>query len=212
MPKRLRSDGLPEYEGLWWKFALPQVILCAHLAIVSVLVWDAARRDTGHLARQWADLVLGLAAGWILWTLFEYVFHRWLLHHTRTFIMRRLFWDALHREHHGYREMLDHDHHGVHVAISLPIMAMISFAVARGFEGALPLALTAGWLSGYCAYEALHWLFHAAPQGHPLYAFPPFEHLRRAHTVHHLRHAGRNFGFVTQVWDRSFGTYLEGTD
>ena len=194
------------YTGTWWRLALPQVVIPLHLTIVAlVCAWAATRTD--HPPR---DLCAGVAAGWIGWTLFEYVLHRWVLHHTRHPFLRRILWDALHREHHGYRKMHDPSHRAVHPAISLPAILFVVVAVGWTTSGALPLAAVAGWALGYCSYEALHWFFHSreAPDG--LAAHFPLRGLWEAHRVHHLRRPASNYGFVTLLWDRALGTFARG--
>lgn len=165
------------------------------------------------MAFAWGHLLASLLAGWILWTIFEYALHRWLLHHTRWPWLRRVFWDALHKEHHGYKVMRDPDHHGLHIGLTLPLaLALVGLAESATSSG-WTLAVLSGWLGGYVVYESLHWLFHAASPMPILARFGPIVRLRQIHTIHHLHHANMNYGFVTQFWDRQFGTAVmpEGT-
>lgn len=208
MPKAVREDGFIEYTGLWWKFALPQVLLAVHLGVVGLLcAWSAARFG----AWTW-NIALGVGIGYLVWTFFEYVLHRWLLHHTRRPLLRKIFWKALHAEHHGYRRMRDPDHHGVHVLIVLPIVGVAAGGVALFTATGWGPAVLAGWFLGYCAYEALHWLFHAGDPQRGFGRLPFIRHLWLAHTVHHLYRIRTNYGFVSLFWDRCFGTYVAPRD
>jgi sterol desaturase/sphingolipid hydroxylase (fatty acid hydroxylase superfamily) len=200
--KYVDDRGFCVYEGTWWTLALPQSILACHLGLAGVVVaWAVERRRAG-----WASVAVGLLAGWLAWTFSEYALHRWLLHHRRHRVLRRIFWVGFHREHHGYPTMKDPDHHGVHVAITLPIGLAIVLVVGWASSSALALAAAAGWLVGYCGYEALHWLFHSATRGHVLLRVRPLRALWVAHGVHHLHHPDSNFGFSSLFWDRRFGT------
>jgi sterol desaturase/sphingolipid hydroxylase (fatty acid hydroxylase superfamily) len=202
--KHFDENGFIIYRGFWWKLALPQVILAAHLSVVAgVSVW-ASNRST----LAWKVIPAGLVPGWLIWTLFEYIFHRWLLHHTRYRLLRKIFWQGLHREHHTYRQMQDPDHHGIHIAISLPVILAVVAAVAASTDGGFGLAIAAGWILGYSSYEALHWLFHSGESATGAAWAGLFRSLWDAHTVHHLRRADTNYGFVTMFWDRRFGTFL----
>jgi len=107
-----------------------------------------------------------------------------------------------------YRQMKDPDHHGTHLAISLPIVLLLVGSVGLATESGWGLAILAGWILSYWVYEALHWLFHSGDPGRGLGKFPPVHRLWAAHTVHHLHHANKNYGFVTVFWDKCFGTYL----
>lgn len=203
-----RADGMPVYSGLWWKLALPQSILLTQSSLVIVMVILAASRSTPGAYVGPSEVLAGVIAGWVLWTFFEYCFHRWLLHHMRTRPLRILFWNLLHREHHLYRRMRDPDHHGVHLAITLPITSLLCFGVLKESRQAAAPAILAGWLLGYCVYEALHWLFHANRPNRALLSVRVVARLRDAHEIHHLVNASRHYGFVSMFWDRVFGTSL----
>ncbi len=107
-----------------------------------------------------------------------------------------------------YRDMKDPDHHGIHLAISLPIVLLIVASVGLVTESGWGLATAAGWVLGCWAYEALHWVFHSEDPKRGLGKFPPVHRLWAAHTVHHLYRADKNYGFITLLWDKRFGTYL----
>lgn len=203
MAKRRREDGTFAYEGLWWVFARPGFILLIHGGIFLTAIGIAGRREAG-----WSlALSVAVAAGFLLWTLFEYAFHRWLLHHTRRPLLRKVFWEWLHRDHHSYRRMKDPDHHGIHPAQSLPVVLVFFLPVLLGEDGGVGLAVFAGWLSGYMLYETLHWVFHTLPLDGRVASLPGLRGLWISHAVHHLESVRRNYGFVTMLWDRVLGTY-----
>ncbi|MFQ5847397.1 MAG: sterol desaturase family protein [Candidatus Methylomirabilales bacterium] len=204
MGKYVNEEGFLVYSGFWWKLALPEVILLVYLGVIGVTCIWATSRPTGG----WTEVFVGVLFGLSVWTLFEYVLHRWLLHHTRYPLLRKIFWNGLHKEHHMYRQMKDPEHHGIHLAISLPIVLLLISSAGVVTESGWGLATAAGWILGYWLYEAIHWLFHAGdPQGN-FGRFQPIHGLWAAHTVHHLHRADKNYGFVTLFWDRCFGTYL----
>lgn len=204
MGKHINDAGFCVYSGFWWKLALPEVIIPAYLAVVAGTgAWAASRPPS-----SWIAVATGVPLGFFIWTLFEYAFHRWLLHHTRHPALRMMFWHGLHREHHMASAMKDPDHHGIHPAISLPIVLLLVGSVGLTTESGWGLMVTAGWILGYCAYETLHWLFHSADPPMGAGQLPAIRHLWAAHTIHHLHRANRNYGFITLFWDRCFGTYL----
>ena len=204
MPKHLREDGFIEYTGLWWKFALPQVILLVHGTIAGLCAWWSAERYGALDGRVLLWFAIGLAA----WTLFEYILHRWLLHHTKYRPLRWLFWKVLHAEHHGYQSMKDPDHHGVHTFVSVQIMGVGALAVWLATSTGWAPAFLSGWVVGYCGYEGLHWVFHSGTPGKGMGRIPYVQHLWDAHTVHHLQKIDKNYGFITAFWDRVFGTFV----
>ena len=177
------------------------MILGVFVPVAAAAGVSAARR----MAFAWGHLLAALLAGWVFWTIFEYALHRWVLHHTRRPWIRRVFWDALHKDHHGYKVMSDPDHHGVHIALTLPPVLLLAVVASASPSGWM-LAILSGWLVGYLCYESLHWLFHASSPMPCLVRFGPIARLLQIHTIHHLHHANMNYGFVTQFWDRQLGT------
>ncbi|MFO0982839.1 MAG: sterol desaturase family protein [Planctomycetota bacterium] len=201
MPKTLRSDGFLDYSGWWWQLARPWVILPTHGALILLTGGSAWRRSLSATMFCFA-----FCSGYASWTLFEYVLHRWFLHHHRIKAIQAVFWTRLHREHHQYRSMRDPDHHGVHVGVSLPLALLVILAASTEDSG-VALALVAGWLFGYLAYEALHWLFHSAERDCWIGRLVPIRALWDAHRIHHLVTMKANYGFVALFWDRRFRTY-----
>ena len=62
------------YSGFFWKLARPRVILAVNGLLVAAALWFACflrGLDPGSLG-------LGTLAGLGIWTLFEYVLHRWI--------------------------------------------------------------------------------------------------------------------------------------
>jgi len=202
--KFVNEAGFSVYSGFWWKLALPEVILPVHLAVaVGTGAWAASRAGS-----SWTTVAVGVPLGFFIWTLFEYTFHRWVLHHKRHPLLRKIFWNGLHREHHMSPDMKDLDHHGIHLAVSLPLVLLLVGSVGLATESGWGLAVAAGWILGYCLYEALHWLFHSADPARGLGKLAPIHRLSAAHTVHHMYQAKKNYGFIALFWDRCFGTYL----
>ncbi len=204
MGKSLNSESCPVYSGAWWWLARPHFILPLYILVVGAVLAFAMQRD----GASWPQTVGGVAAGYAVWTLFEYIMHRWMLHNRSTPFTKKVFWEALHKEHHLLRAMEDIDHHGIHPGVSLPFVLLVIEVVALLSTSAFALAAGAGWALGYFAYEALHWVFHAGTPGRGLHRIPLIRYLHECHEAHHLKDARRNYGFVTMLWDRCFKTYL----
>ena len=137
-----------------------------------------------------------LIAGVVLWTLLEYVFHRFVFH-------SRVLGQAAAREH------VEH-----HARVNwfapwrskmLPAVAVLGGAavVAGVFVGVVDgvvfaLGTTVAWLG----YEALHRDIHLRA---PRTAYGRWA--RRHHLHHHFQNARTNFGVSTPFWDIAFGTF-----
>lgn len=123
--------------------------------------------------------------GWLAWTLYEYVMHRWGLH--RLPVLREI--HALH-----HRNQLDY------VAVPPWVTALLYVLLWAAF-GAQTSALAVGFSVGYVAYAALHTAFHYV-------RFKPGDWLYRGdqrHAAHHRRD-DVCYGVSTALWDRLMGT------
>ncbi|WP_334143132.1 sterol desaturase family protein [Rhabdothermincola sp.] len=144
-------------------------------------------------------VVLGaFGFGAFLWTLAEYLLHRFAMHH-------------LHGKGIMSREHLEHH---VHSSWHFDRTHLMSWAgmLTVGFLGWMPLgwlvggprvgiAVAVGWACGYFFYEYQHAVAHLrAPTG------PYGAWVRRHHFHHHFGHPMANHGVTIPLWDKLFGT------
>lgn len=139
------------------------------------------------------------AVGWGLWTLAEYLLHRFAMHHLHgKGIMSRE-----HLEHHVHSSWsFDRTHllswAGVFVVAAV-LWAPLGWIVG-GWTAAVPVGL--GWAGGYFFYEYHHAMAHLrAPSGRYT------RWVRRHHFHHHFGRPMANHGVTVPWWDRVFGTY-----
>jgi len=131
----------------------------------------------------------------VLWTLFEYLLHRWGFHHRRESLVLALV-AREHRMHH--REPL-------RTSLLLRTLAWLAvvaptapLAVLWGAPGA---GLVLGWALGYTAYDRFHWRSHHR-HGRSRYE----TWLRARHNVHHYGNPHHNYGVTSDIWDRVLRT------
>lgn len=130
------------------------------------------------------------ASGIVLFTLVEYIFHRWLFHGPIATFERG------HTRHHEEPQGYDA------LPFFLPPVAMILLAavLTRVTTPSNALLFAAAVASGYALYGVGHSLMHARRFRNG--------YLRRwagAHHVHH-HHPHANFGVTSPFWDIVFGT------
>lgn len=170
-----------------------RVLLAFPLLIAGAVGWNVVAGSLS--ARQW---ILGPFAGFALWTLVEYVVHRWLFH-----IVPESPW-LLQRQQHlaHHASPTDTAFFVIPLWLSLPIAglvwAVLRLATATWAEAALVLT---GAMTGYVAYELIHYEIHLGRGRGRLQRF-----WRRHHLYHHLTDDTRCFGFTTSFWDIVFGT------
>src|ERR1700685_4095137 len=140
-----------------------------------------------------------VAAGYALWTLFEYWLHRVLF----PFEPQEGFGARLHWIIHG----IHHDHPNdpmrlvMPPAVSLPLAALFIwvFSLVLGTPAFLPFG--AGFLAGYLFYDMLHYHVH---HHRPTTALG--KRLRELHMRHHFQDHERGYGVSAPFWDHVFGT------
>jgi sterol desaturase/sphingolipid hydroxylase (fatty acid hydroxylase superfamily) len=143
-------------------------------------------------------IAVALPLGWALWTLAEYLLHRFAMHHL-----------------HG-RGIMSREHLEHHVAAGWTFSSthLLSWAgmLLVGFVAWMPLgwitvsppfgiAIAVGWTAGYFFYEYQHAQAHlrAPRNGYERW-------LRKHHFHHHFGHPMANHGVTLPIWDRVFGT------
>lgn len=136
-----------------------------------------------------AALALVLA-GLLLWTLIEYLLHRFVLHQVAPF----RHWHALH--HQRPRALICGP-----TLLSSALIAVLVAAPAWALMGAAHAqALTLGLVLGYLAYGVVHHSAHHGGGGRWMRA------RRRWHALHHHAATPAAYGVSTGLWDRVFAS------
>jgi sterol desaturase/sphingolipid hydroxylase (fatty acid hydroxylase superfamily) len=143
-------------------------------------------------------ILTALAIGAALWTLAEYVLHRFAMHELRGKGMM----SREHLEHHVHSSWHFSSTHLLSWSGMLLVGAVLWMPIGWFLAGATAgVALAVGWAVGYFFYEYQHMASHLwAPSGRYT------TWLRRHHFHHHFGHPMANHGVTTPLWDRVFGT------
>ena len=149
------------------------------------VVWDS-----GILHASPAWLVVSYWAGVFNWTLFEYVFHRWIYHRGETLA------HVGHRMHHEHPKMLI----GMPWFMTTGFLWLVWYLFAYKLEARYFMTFWAGMVTGYLVYSALHHIHH-----HFSFRGPWFRKLYAHHQIHH-KFENVNFGVTNRFWDHVFGT------
>jgi sterol desaturase/sphingolipid hydroxylase (fatty acid hydroxylase superfamily) len=161
-------------------------------AVVLLLVWSLSK--TSALA------TIGLmAAGYAIWTLFEYWLHRLVFHFEPEEGLGARFHWIIHGVHH------DHPNDPLRLvmppAVSIPLGALVFGVLYLAFGARYAPAVGAGFFTGYLAYDMMHYyLHHFRPRG------PLGRMLRERHMRHHFQDDTRGFGISAPYWDEVFRT------
>ena len=163
---------------------------------LACILWGVVNQELG----LWQTIAIGVIA-LLVWSLFEYVTHRFLLHPPAKFRRMDRWAYFAHGKHH------DEPDHPV-FALVPPLNAMIVLipllVIFYLVVPAHALAVFVGFfLVGYLAYEYVHLALHHASPKTRLGCY-----FRRHHLTHHAHGREGNFGVSTPLWDFLLGTTL----
>lgn len=137
--------------------------------------------------------------GFISWTLFEYLFHRFIFHFKPKKPFFKKTWYLVHEVHHEYPS--DPLRLVMPPVMSLAL-SLLAYAVIRSI---LPKPLffpfVIGFAAGYLCYDMIHYSVHHRPLKGRLGAYLKQNHLR-----HHFQEEDRGFGVSSPLWDYVFKT------
>jgi sterol desaturase/sphingolipid hydroxylase (fatty acid hydroxylase superfamily) len=159
--------------------------------LVIVMLFAVASRQQSSPYSE--VLAAGFACGVAIWSLLEYLIHRFALHGIAYFA-------DMHEMHHSDPRALV----GSPVWVSLGAIfcgAFLPLWLWFGVRDAC--SVTAGLMAGYFWFGLLH---HRIHHSHPRRGTWLWR-LKRRHALHHYGRKPCNFGVITSVWDRVFGTF-----
>lgn len=178
----------------------PIAILVIWTPIVGLFLWLGAKRpDSNALI-----MVSGFMVGLFIWSLSEYVLHRFVFHF---------------KPNNAWQERLAFLFHGVHhaqpkVKTRLVMPPAVSFPLASIFLGLFYVVFDlllgigqwmypafAGFLTGYLIYDLMHYATHHFPMRKGIW-----KELKRLHMRHHYKYPNQLFGVSSPVWDYVFST------
>ncbi len=204
----------------WFSHVHPAVPHVLYWPVVAVMLWLGAARGAAP-----GRVALLFAAGALLWTIAEYLVHRFTFHagptiegDVRQIVAGLAPGEPALRAMRTLRQKQYFLAHGVHhdfpndtgrlvmpPSVSIPL-AVGFFALFRwAFGAADGPALFAGLVAGYIAYDTIHYAVHHFSLRGPILLF-----LKKHHFRHHYQDATKNFGVSSPLWDFVAGTFSRG--
>ena len=140
----------------------------------------------------WATWLGAFVSGVALWTLVEYLLHRYVLHHVP-------YIKQMHDAHHADQQALI----GTPIWISLSIMVVfVLIPLTFLVEQHVAIGLACGLMLGHFWYGGVHHILHHWKIEPGTYWYK----LKRRHMLHHHFDEMGNFGVTSGFWDVVFGT------
>lgn len=175
----------------------PLVIWGMYIPIIGFLLYYSSNTFLYSFSRIGATFLGGM----FFWTLFEYVFHRFIFHWVSDNPRIQKIAYVLHGNHHHYPR--DKERLFMPPVPSL-ILASAILSIMYLAAGKAAFMFFPGFLLGYLLYGTMHYAIHAWN--------PPFKWMKplwRNHHLHHYKNEHQGFGVSTTIWDRIFGTMFD---
>ncbi|KAI1433451.1 inositolphosphorylceramide-B C-26 hydroxylase [Xylaria sp. CBS 124048] len=172
-------------------------------------LWLPAVAYGTYLAAQGFDSNMTLAVSWLsglfIWTLVEYVLHRFLFH-LDYYLPDNRVGITLHFLLHGIHHYLPMDKYRLvmpptlFVVLATPFWKLAHTLFYSNWH--LGTAVYCGGIFGYVMYDMTHYFLHH--QNLPLW----YKGLKKYHLAHHFLDYELGFGVTSAFWDRVFNTEL----
>ena len=138
-------------------------------------------------------------AGVLVWTLTEYLLHRFVFHYMPKSTWGRRLHFLMHGVHHDYPN--DSWRLVMPPSVSIPL-AILFYGLFLLILGPVSVfSFFAGFLLGYLAYDMIHYATHHAPLNGGLGLL-----LKHHHMKHHYQTDTLGYGVSSPLWDYVFGT------
>jgi 4-hydroxysphinganine ceramide fatty acyl 2-hydroxylase len=172
----------------------PATPLILYLPVVGLMLYVALWRQGFPVF-----VVVGLfLVGMLLWTLLEYLIHRYIFHYEpKTRVGKRLHY-IIHGVHHDYPN--DGKRLVMPPSISVPL-AFLFYGMFLLVFGRFAPSAFAGLVFGYVCYDMLHYATHHFPMKRGVLLW-----LKQYHLRHHYKDDQVGYGISSPLWDYIFRT------
>lgn len=172
----------------------PVIPLALYLPVVGYMFYVSLWQRHLSFVAVAALFLLGV----LLWTLIEYLIHRYIFHYQpRTRWGKQLHF-VIHGVHHDYPN--DARRLVMPPVISIPL-AFLFFGLFFLIFGSLAPAVFAGLVFGYLCYDMLHYATHHLAMKRGVWLW-----LKQYHLRHHFKDDHVGYGISSPLWDYIFRT------
>lgn len=139
-----------------------------------------------------------LIFGFFVWTITEYLLHRFIFHyHPSSNLGRRLHF-IFHGVHHDYPK--DAKRLVMPPSASIPLAVLFYFLFSLFFRNVSSLyAFYSGFIAGYLCYDMVHYAIH-----HSNFKSIILKKIKQHHMLHHYSDATKGYGVSSSLWDAIF--------
>ncbi|HZE19971.1 MAG TPA: sterol desaturase family protein [Candidatus Angelobacter sp.] len=180
----------------------PVVVLVLYVPVAVFFMVRALATGTSHAPA--GEVFLAYGAGFLVWTLSEYLLHRFLFHYEPSAPWLQRAWYLIHGVHHEQPQCKTRLVMPPILSIPLAFLFYGFFALLVGAIVGLPHLtgpVFAGFLTGYLCYDMLHYAEH-----HLSMRWGFLKYIKLYHLRHHYKNPNHGFGVSSPVWDVVFRT------
>ena len=172
----------------------PVIPLALYLPVVGYMLYVSLWHRHLSFVAVAALFLLGV----LLWTLIEYLIHRYVFHYEPKTRWGKQLHFVIHGVHHDYPN--DARRLVMPPVISIPL-AFLFFGLFFLIFGSLAPAVFAGLVSGYLCYDMLHYATHHLAMKRGVWLW-----LKQYHLRHHFKDDHVGYGISSPLWDYVFRT------
>ncbi len=193
--RMFRSDFLEFFSHVH-----PATPILIYLPVIAFMLYRASVYGLLSLQAVAGMLVLGV----LLWTLLEYVIHRYFFHYQPKSGWGKKMHFMMHGVHHDYPQ--DATRLVMPPILSIPLVLFFYLLIAVIFGRFAP-AVFAGLVLGYVCYDSIHYATHHIALKGRIGLW-----LKQYHLRHHYKDDHAGFGVSSPLWDHVFGTTRKNTE
>ena len=145
------------------------------------------------------SIALMVLMGMIVWTLTEYMLHRFIFHYKPNSQLGEKIHFIFHGVHHDYPS--DSRRLVMPPSVSLPLAFLFYFLFLAIFGAEKVAAFMPGFLTGYLFYDMTHYAVHHFNMHSKIWLA-----LKNHHMKHHYQDPQKGYGVSSPIWDKIIGT------
>jgi len=192
-----KNETVRMFKSDWMEFfshVHPATPLVLYLPVIGWMLYlSFSHQELPFLA------VTGLfMAGVLMWTLLEYVIHRYFFHYEPKSRWGKQLHFIAHGVHHDYPQ--DATRLVMPPSLSIPLALLFYFLFAVAFGRFAP-AVFAGLVFGYVCYDTIHYATHHFAMKRGIWL-----KLKQYHLRHHYQDDHAGYGVSSPLWDYIFRT------
>jgi len=180
----------------------PAVVVIIWLPVAAFFMWRAITSVPADAS--WAYIPICFVLGVFLWTLAEYVGHRFLFHYDPKGERMQAIFFTFHGVHHAQPQLKTRLVMPPVVSIPAAIVFYLLFSLVFDVLLGMPqwvAPIYSGFILGYLCYDMIHYATHHFPM-----RSRAMKYLKRYHMMHHFKTPNARFGVSSPVWDVVFKT------